>query len=126
MFAWPTTARAGDGRARARAEWKSQPQTSLIDPPDGRPPPLTPGTGSDGGRRADFGGAALNGPEDFTRLGAMHFARFGSTLPVLYNSGIDITQAGLCRDPIRAHPRLPHHPDRSTSACVSTSPAVHG
>jgi hypothetical protein len=78
-------------------EWgKSQLQTSLvIDPPDGRLPPLTP-EGQDRTARAPrgtLGGAALNGPEDFTYWErCISRGALGSTLPVLYNSGIDITQ----------------------------------
>ena len=78
-------------------EWgKSQRQTSLmVDPPDGRMPPLTPAGQAAHGRapRGTFGGAALNGPEDFTMWErCMSRGALGSTLPVLYNSGIDITQ----------------------------------
>jgi len=78
-------------------EWgKSQLQTSLIvDPPDGRMPPLT----ADGQARTQraprgtLGGATLNGPEDFTYWErCISRGALGSTLPVLYNSGIDITQ----------------------------------
>ncbi len=79
-------------------EWgKTQRQTSLlIDPPDGRMPPLTPE-----GRarqstmpRGTMGNAILNGPEDFTMWErCISRGALGSTLPVLYNSGIDITQA---------------------------------
>jgi hypothetical protein len=78
-------------------EWgKSQLQTSLlIDPPDGRLPPLTP-EGQDRTARAPrgtLGGAALNGPEDFTYWErCISRGALGSTLPVLYNSGVDITQ----------------------------------
>jgi hypothetical protein len=78
-------------------EWgKSQRQTSLVvDPPDGRMPALTP----DGQKRqaamprGTMGRDPLNGPRDFTwweRCGSRGL--LGSTLPVLYNSGIDITQ----------------------------------
>ena len=78
-------------------EWgKSQRQTSLlVDPPDGRMPPLTP----EGQARAaaaptgTMGVAPLNGPEDFTMWErCLSRGVLGSTLPVLYNSGIDITQ----------------------------------
>lgn len=78
-------------------EWgKTQRQTSLlVDPPDGRMPPLTP----DGKARASamprgtMGTAPLNGPRDFTMWErCISRGLLGSTLPVLYNSGIDITQ----------------------------------
>jgi len=78
-------------------EWgRTQRQTSLIvDPPDGRTPPLT-----DAGRertakapRGTLGGAQLDGPEDFTYWErCISRGALGSTLPVLYNSGMDITQ----------------------------------
>jgi hypothetical protein len=78
-------------------EWgKSQLQTSLVvDPPDGRMPPLTAEGQARTARapRGTLGGAALNGPEDFTYWErCISRGALGSTLPVLYNSGIDITQ----------------------------------
>jgi hypothetical protein len=78
-------------------EWgRSQRQTSLIvDPPDGRMPPLTTEGQARTARapRGTLGGAALNGPEDFTYWErCISRGALGSTLPVLYNSGIDITQ----------------------------------
>jgi hypothetical protein len=78
-------------------EWgTSQLQTSLIvDPPDGRMPALTPDGQARTARapRGTLGGAALNGPEDFTYWErCISRGALGSTLPVLYNSGIDITQ----------------------------------
>ena len=78
-------------------EWgKSQLQTSLIvDPPDGRMPALTPDGQARTARapRGTLGGATLNGPEDFTYWErCISRGALGSTLPVLYNSGIDITQ----------------------------------
>ncbi len=78
-------------------EWgQSQRQTSLVvDPPDGRLPPMT----EDGQRRTaraprgTMAGVPLNGPEDFTYWErCISRGALGSTLPVLYNSGIDITQ----------------------------------
>ena len=79
-------------------EWgKSQRQTSLlVDPPNGVMPQLT----AEGQARALAaprgtlaGGAGLNGPEDFTMWErCLSRGALGSTLPVLYNSGIDITQ----------------------------------
>jgi hypothetical protein len=78
-------------------EWgTTQRQTSLlVDPPDGRMPPLTPA-----GRarlaampRGTMGTAPLTGPQDFTMWErCISRGVLGSTLPVLYNSGIDITQ----------------------------------
>ena len=78
-------------------EWgKSQHQTSLVvDPPDGRMPPMTEAGQTRTARapRGTLGGAALNGPEDFTYWErCISRGALGSTLPVLYNSGIDITQ----------------------------------
>jgi len=78
-------------------EWgKSQLQTSLVvDPPDGRMPPMTPEGQARTARapRGTLGGAQLNGPEDFTYWErCISRGALGSTLPVLYNSGIDITQ----------------------------------
>jgi hypothetical protein len=78
-------------------EWgKSQRQTSLlVDPPDGRMPALT-----ERGRarqaampRGTMGSGPLRGPSDFTMWErCISRGVLGSTLPVLYNSGIDITQ----------------------------------
>jgi hypothetical protein len=78
-------------------EWgETQRQTSLlIDPPDGRMPALT-----DAGRarqgslpRGTMGFGPLRGPEDFTMWErCISRGVLGSTLPVLYNSGIDLTQ----------------------------------
>ena len=78
-------------------EWgKSQLQTSLlVDPRDGRMPALTPEGQARTARapRGTLGGAELNGPEDFTYWErCISRGALGSTLPVLYNSGIDITQ----------------------------------
>ena len=78
-------------------EWgKSQRQTSLIvDPPDGRLPALTPEgqARTAAAPRGTMGAAPLNGPEDFTMWErCLSRGALGSTLPVLYNSGIDITQ----------------------------------
>lgn len=79
-------------------EWgRSQRQTSLIvDPPDGQLPALT----ADGKARqaqmpagaAGFG--VLKGPEDFTMWErCISRGVLGSTLPVMYNNGIAITQS---------------------------------
>jgi hypothetical protein len=78
-------------------EWgTSQLQTSLlIFPLDGRMPALTPE-----GRarlaampRGTIGGGMLSGPSEFTMWErCISRGAIGSTLPVLYNSGIDITQ----------------------------------
>jgi len=79
-------------------EWGTpQRQASLIvDPPDGRIPPLTP----EGRQRAavaprgTFGPGPLSGPEDMT-LWERCITRgvVGSTLPVLYNNETQILQA---------------------------------
>ena len=78
-------------------EWgKSQLQTSLvIDPPDGRMPALTPDgrTRQQAMPRGTMGGGMLAGPKEFTMWErCISRGVLGSTLPVLYNSGIDITQ----------------------------------
>jgi hypothetical protein len=95
-------AREGAGGATGApghwVEWgKSQRQTSLIvDPPDGRMPLLTPEgqARAAAAPRGTMGSAPLNGPEDFTMWErCLSRGALGSTLPVLYNSGIDITQA---------------------------------
>ena len=79
-------------------EWgKSQRQTSLlVDPPDGRMPAIT----SEGRARqaamprGTMAGTLLRGPQDFTMWErCITRGALGSTLPVLYNSGIDITQS---------------------------------
>ncbi len=94
-------ARDGAGGATGAPGWwvewgKSQLQTSLIvDPPDGRTPPLTPEGQARAAKapRGTLGGAQLDGPEDFTYWErCISRGALGSTLPVLYNSGIDITQ----------------------------------
>jgi hypothetical protein len=78
-------------------EWgKTQLQTSLvIDPPDGRLPALTPeGRARQAAMpRGTMGGGILAGPSEFTMWErCISRGALGSTLPVLYNSGIDITQ----------------------------------
>ena len=94
-------AREGAGGATGApghwVEWgKSQRQTSLlVDPPDGRMPPLTPEgqARTAAAPRGTMGSARLDGPEDFTMWErCISRGALGSTLPVLYNSGIDITQ----------------------------------
>jgi hypothetical protein len=87
----------GTGTPGHWVEWgKSQRQTSLIvDPPDGRLPALTPEgrARTAAAPRGTMGAAPLNGPEDFTMWErCLSRGALGSTLPVLYNSGIDITQ----------------------------------
>ena len=78
-------------------EWGlTQRQSSLlVDPPDGRMPALT----EEGKARLSaaptgtMGTRPLNGPRDFTMWErCLSRGALGSTLPVLYNSGIDITQ----------------------------------
>ena len=78
-------------------EWgKSQSQTSLlVDPPDGRMPSLTPEgqARTAAAPRGTLGGAQLNSTDDFSMWErCISRGALGSTLPVLYNSGIDITQ----------------------------------
>ena len=79
-------------------EWgTSQRQTSLVvDPPNGRLPALTP-DGEMRQSRAPQGpasGEILNGPQDFTMWErCISRGVLGSTLPVLYGSGIEITQS---------------------------------
>lgn len=96
-----TTVRDGAGGATGApghwVEWgRSQRQTSLlVDPADGRMPALT----ADGRARqaalprGSAVGTMLRGPEDFTMWErCISRGTLGSTLPVLSNSGIDITQ----------------------------------
>jgi hypothetical protein len=78
-------------------EWgKSQWQTSLlVDPPDGRMPPMTPAgqARTAAAPKGTLFGAQLDSPEDFSMWErCISRGALGSTLPVLYNSGIDITQ----------------------------------
>jgi hypothetical protein len=78
-------------------EWgKSQLQTSLlVDPPDGRMPPMTPAgqARTAAAPKGTLFGAQLDSPEDFSMWErCISRGALGSTLPVLYNSGIDITQ----------------------------------
>src|SRR5581483_8907447 len=78
-------------------EWgKSQRQTSLVVyPPDGRIPPLTEEgqARTAAAPRGTFAPDSLDGPERFTAWErCISRGVLGSTLPVLYNSGIDITQ----------------------------------
>ena len=67
----------------------------IVDPPDGKIPPLTP-EGQARTAAAPKGtlfGAQLDSPEDFSMWErCISRGALGSTLPVLYNSGIDITQ----------------------------------
>ena len=78
-------------------EWgRSQRQTSLIvDPPTGQMPALTPDAQARQRAmpRGTMGGAPLRGPQDFTMWErCISRGVLGSMLPVLYNSGMDITQ----------------------------------
>ena len=80
------------------SEWGStQRQASLIvEPADGRLPPLTPAATVRLALqpRGSMGGAPLNTPADFTMWErCISRGVLGSTLPTLYNSGIEITQA---------------------------------
>ena len=78
-------------------EWgTTQRQASLlIDPPDGRLPAMTPDAKARASRQPQgtSGSSAMNSPADFT-LWERCISRgvLGSTLPISYNSGIDITQ----------------------------------
>jgi hypothetical protein len=78
-------------------EWgTTQRQASLlVDPPDGRMPPMTPEARERAARqpRGTMGSDPLETPADFTMWErCLTRGVLGSTLPVLYNSGIDITQ----------------------------------
>ena len=78
-------------------EWgRTQLQTSLlVDPPDGRMPPMTPAgqARTEAAPKGTLFGAQLDSPEDFSMWErCISRGALGSTLPVLYNSGIDITQ----------------------------------
>ena len=78
-------------------EWgKTQLQTSLlVDPPDGRMPPMTPAgqARTAAAPKGTLFGAQLDSPDDFSMWErCISRGALGSTLPVLYNSGIDITQ----------------------------------
>jgi hypothetical protein len=78
-------------------EWgKTQLQTSLlVDPPDGRMPPMTPAgqARTAAAPKGTLFGAQLDSPDDFSMWErCISRGSLGSTLPVLYNSGIDITQ----------------------------------
>jgi hypothetical protein len=74
----------------------TQRQASLVvDPPDGRLPPLTPEARVRLAAQppGTMGSKPLNSPLDFTMWErCISRGVLGSTLPVLYNSGIDITQ----------------------------------
>src|SRR6185295_14898513 len=95
--AWRTKAPAAP-RARRAGGWSgaNRSETSLVvDPPDGRMPPMTPDGQARTVRapRGTMGNLPLNAPEDFTYWErCISRGALGSTLPVLYNSGIDITQ----------------------------------
>src|SRR4029078_10948211 len=67
----------------------------LVVPPDGRMPPLTPEgqARTAAAPRGTLGGAQLDSTEDFSMWErCISRGALGWTLPVLYNSGIDITQ----------------------------------
>lgn len=78
-------------------EWgKTQRQASLlIDPPDGRMPAMTPDAKGRASQQPQgtLGHGPLNSTLDFTMWErCISRGVLGSTLPVLYNSGLDITQ----------------------------------
>ena len=79
--------RVGQDAAADVAAHRSAGRThAAVDPRRARPA----GGDADGGR---WGTRCLNGPEDFTMWErCISRGALGSTLPVLYNSGIDITQ----------------------------------
>jgi hypothetical protein len=79
-------------------EWgTTQRQASLIvDPPDGRLPALTPAAKARAARQpaGTAGPGPFDSPRDFTMWErCISRGVLGSTLPGLYNTGIDITQA---------------------------------
>ena len=88
-------------RREGTSEWlewgRTQRQASLIvDPPDGRLPAMTPAAKARASRQpaGTAGVGPFDGPHDFTMWErCISRGVLGSTLPVLYNSGIDITQA---------------------------------
>ena len=78
-------------------EWgKTQRQASLlVDPPDGRMPAMTAAATARASKQPEgtSGKGPLNSPLDFTMWErCISRGVLGSTLPVLYGSGIDITQ----------------------------------
>ena len=91
------------GRVRGPDEWwlqnldlgkRSQPWT-VVDPPDGRIPPLTPeGRARTGGRvRSSFVGGPFNGPEDLNYLErCISRGVPGSMIPVMYSNNYQILQ----------------------------------
>jgi hypothetical protein len=85
----------GESRAHWREYGKPQRQTSLIvDPPDGRLPPLTP----DGAKRAAAlpteGRGLLDGPESASPMArCLSRGVFGSMMPIGNSSGNEIIQA---------------------------------
>ena len=99
---------ANDTRTRSRAEgavgsfrndgaWltRSFRQTSLIvDPPNGRTPPLAPGAEKRALPRGTYGNGPLNGPEDFTLYDrCLTLGVVGSMTPKIYGNGYRIVQA---------------------------------
>jgi hypothetical protein len=111
-------------------EWgKTQRQVSLlVDPPDGRMPAMTP----DAQKRlaaaptGTFGTKPLNSPLDFTAWErCTSRGVLGSTLPVLYNSGIDITQGpgyiGIRYEMVHDHRVIPIDPSGERRPAVSAA-----
>jgi hypothetical protein len=97
-----------DGDTRTRAEnavgsfrndnaWltRSFRQTSLIiDPPNGRTPPLVPGAEKRRTPQGTYGNGPLNGPEDFTLYDrCITLGIVGSMTPKIYGNGYRIVQA---------------------------------
>ena len=96
-------------------------QTSLIvDPPDGRIPPLTP----EGARRraARLARASIpaDGPEDRNLIGALHHSRRSEAARRLQQQLPDRPDTRLCRDFPGDDSRGPHHSD-STGALTRRS-----
>ena len=93
--------KAGEGAGFNTPPWwiergKPQRQASLVvDPPDGRMPPMTPeGQKRAAAVRSSFGDDPFNGPEDFSLYDrCITRGVLGTTLPVGYNSGNQILQS---------------------------------
>ena len=89
------------GRVRGPDEWwlenldlskRSQPWL-VIDPPDGRIPPLVPGA-QPARARGSFVGGPFNGPQDFSLLDRCISRSIpGSMIPVMYGNVYEIVQA---------------------------------
>jgi hypothetical protein len=91
------TSEAATGSFRNDNAWltRSFRQTSLIiDPPDGRTPPLAAGADKRSTPRGTYGNGPLNGPEDFTLYDrCITLGVVGSMTPKIYGNGYRIVQA---------------------------------